>query len=69
MNKADYPRCKTCKFWEWLDTEYYKSVGTGKGRCNALSESASDSVDTDYMPMFTKPDFGCIQHEPREDGE
>ena len=89
MDKADYPRCATCKWWVH-DPAYppYQSEaanvnpGLDWGQCmktlqndpdsDAALTSKALSIATDEAcsdALWTAPDFGCCQHEPKEDAD
>jgi len=71
-------RCRTCKHWdEPEDLEWDTS-----GRCRRIpslgyisDQDKADKqtklaymiVDLDYARLATRANFGCVQHEPRED--
>ena len=67
----DYPRCKTCRWWE--DNDMY---GNGVSYCT----SPANRRDSPYRPdgacsmgeqgkedILTGPDFGCVHHEWKEE--
>jgi len=68
-------RCETCRWWNDQDTDDVPSdldtLGGQWGTCS-LSGKVSSLAQTftfdpyDWKPLFTRPDFGCVQHEPSE---
>ena len=83
MDRADYPRCATCKWW--AQSWYRNAAGTvimrDYGYCaladqgddgavhpESLAHAAGDSMEAGVTAeLLTAPDFGCVQHEPREE--
>lgn len=72
MERADYPRCRACRHW---DVPRYTNVGVcrlmtdGLGDSHALAWTENhDNGITKGDPVMTGYDFGCIQHEERDDG-
>jgi hypothetical protein len=79
----DYPRCKTCKWWDqnvdpeegWgrLRPEQFPDDWGGCLRTNEDKDESTSLARTFmfeqfyYEPLMTSPEFGCLQHEPKED--
>lgn len=73
---SDMPRCKTCKWWDTYEDDPNPVHGwcrvartldrqhTGKGIPTPLmcAHSGNDGLAL----LITLPNFGCIQHQPRE---
>lgn len=66
MNKEDYPRCKTCRWWSGgKDTGHLRSIcrciensGPINDRSGATASGGSQGAD-----IFTGPAYGCVHHE------
>ncbi len=71
-------RCETCRHWEIPVTDQHMNelrVPDGWGECNMMSGSAFEKIDTlkvlvsaayaQDVGVFTRPDFGCVQYEPK----
>ncbi len=60
-------RCRTCKHWDTPEDQ------RGYAECGAIPcrdepQDAPAYTSDDYgahSPVYTRPDFGCILHEPR----
>lgn len=69
MAMTDYPRCRTCRHWLGQPGQ------SGGWPCLKVREPA-DEYDSDAMlavvmggrDLWVQPDFGCRQHEERDDG-
>ena len=53
-------RCKDCSHWQ--------DAG-GCGVCDLFSGDITGPLSTDWGPITTKPDFGCVEWEAREETE
>ncbi len=72
-------RCRTCKWWEmFLDGED-PNIAT-EGGClltevysgeplHPDSLAIGGGIDSYELQLITKPEFGCVQHEPQEDAQ
>lgn len=71
---ADYPRCKTCRWWLYLEIFNTSLIHPDWGLCQLADQP---NIDKRPSPLFevdgddekgivTAPDFGCVQHEPGE---
>lgn len=56
----DYPRCKTCKYYEiWREGLWASCTNENEGM--AVSEDP-------YCGITVPPDFGCVMHEEKDAG-
>lgn len=61
----DYPRCATCKHWtrdhhcERAQSDFGYATDSG-------SLAVAHDVESYKAYLETKPDFGCVMHEPRD---
>jgi hypothetical protein len=74
--ETSLPRCETCKWWGSTEPGY---ASYGDRKMCALTYNADDFpeagrslanvFDDEYAwaGLWTSPEFGCVQHEPRED--
>lgn len=67
----ELPRCATCKHWKQSRKD------NSQGNCNAvvMGEEYPEPkppmfilIDYYETPLETRPDFGCVLHEPKEGG-
>jgi len=66
MPLTDKPRCKTCRWWE--RTRRYPDKW-GMCRAKKMNKVRANHIwfyESDYEPLHTRHDFGCIFHEERE---
>ena len=72
---TDMPRCRTCKWWEPATQQSGVCALTKYDGIAALFAMEGPDSLAWAMPdtpdgaahLETLPDFGCVQHEPRED--
>jgi len=62
-------KCETCKFWK-----EFTSLNYGGGECTGLLHNGKLEIELEtgwsggYVDaIFTEPDFGCTNHEVREE--
>jgi hypothetical protein len=71
MERADYPRCRTCRHWTLVPAS-----GDGSWPCSKVVIPDVDEDAAEAMLAFVNGSaqlwvtaaFGCIQHEERDDG-
>lgn len=63
MNRreAPVPRCDLCRFWD------PPAAPLVRGTCEHMGlRMFTGPNQYDHDVIWTAPDFGCVQHEPRE---
>lgn len=69
---TNYPRCRTCRWWETREVERRTLIPRFVKPCLRMSGVAHLNAKTDSaLPntpdrFWTGPDFGCVHHEPRQ---
>lgn len=69
--------CETCRHWSRADFSHYQPDGFGhcvyammRLGSGAVDQRRAFTMSPDYSgyesALFTRADFGCIAHEPRE---
>ena len=73
MKKSEYPRCKDCSWWNYIDTDpvFYKYKGV-YGSCEKLNtgyefETINDGEAkvVDHGDILCDKNFGCVLWEKR----
>jgi hypothetical protein len=66
--------CATCRHWRPVDTGSYRTVNGGM--CELTRTADSDKTYHRTLALapkgnrlWTDPSFGCVQHDPRAEGE
>ena len=69
MNRDDYPRCATCKWWDRYDGEGWGecALGEHKGFDPVHPDSLAYAADAENYEadLTTHETFGCVQHQPK----
>lgn len=76
-------RCETCKWWGKDDPAFSRhwnwderpvlDDGTGRRPCTLTlmirgePQHPTKAVVYGHELLYTEPDFGCVQHEPKDD--
>ncbi len=63
QNKQDYPRCRTCRWW--TDEADCLKARTGNTATDEWSMASAWDAQKFMARLYTEPEFGCIQHEPK----
>lgn len=66
MDKADYPRCKTCKWWGPDRGELFRWCSNPVNR-DFRGENPAGACDGEELGFDTGPDFGCVHWEAKEE--
>lgn len=73
---SNMPRCKTCKWWDQIresDTygycDWLQNAETSDWNASPTGNEALIYVEDQHVTtgMMTGPDFGCVQHEPKDE--
>lgn len=69
MREQEPPRCETCRHWEPYGHQEYGTCH--RSIMNEQPDQSSMWARAEYgyeAELITEPTFGCILHEPKEEG-